>query len=218
MFRIALAVVLATPVLAQASTFTITGADCPSPTTWAGSGFTPSGNIQIVSSTDVGADSLTVGGCVVTTGLAAPTARAVMAADASGNLAFNPNLPSAACGMFMQIVDLTTCTVSDIAQMPAQNWFKVGSYNVGDGASWVGAPATYTCKEACAEHFGAGDYACSTITNKLTATAKNTGYAIGGCGINDDDYKVGATYVPGSFSSWTQDNCTFDDTNYCYVR
>ena len=180
----------------------------------------PSATGQLYTGGAAGADVIAAGPCAGTvSGLAVPVARGPStAADGAGAFVLTPTLPVAGCGLPAQVLDESTCTFTNVANLPSQNWFRVGSYNVGDGLAWGGAPPTYSCQEACSEIFGApaAEYYCSTATKKLPRDAKNTGYAIGGCGVNSDTFKVGVTYVPGSYSAYTQDNCTSNDKNYCW--
>jgi hypothetical protein len=96
----------------------------------------------------------------------------------------------------------------------------VGQYNVINGPAWGGNPPTYTCQEACALLFGgiASQYACSTSNANITNTANETCYAVGGCQIKAENYKLSANYNCGvagcSCSAYTQDNC--NGVNYCW--
>lgn len=81
---------------------------------------TPNGAFAVISSTALGTDAIPYGACMgATTGLASPTLIAVQAAGGSGGFATQPiTLPPSACGSWVQVVDLTSCMMSQPQQIP----------------------------------------------------------------------------------------------------
>ncbi len=105
---------------------------CPGKTLLTVTSATPSADVRLLSGTTTGGDVIVVDGCTVTTGLASPVARKLAAADASGNLNMSPTLGAGACGMFMQALDVTTCTLSAASQIPLAGQ-SVGPDMTADG-------------------------------------------------------------------------------------
>lgn len=180
---------------------------------------------QLYTGDGPGADTITSGPCAgASSGLINPVARGpATAADAYGNFVLAPNLPVAGCGMTAQVLDQSTCTVGDVGNLPSQNWFLSGSYEVMDGPSWTINPATYTGNEACALLFGGGDteYHSSTKTSKVT----NSNY-LDGWGDSqyctkpkNETWKKSETYDCGaaacSYSAYVLDH-SCNVTNYCW--
>lgn len=102
---------------AQASDVDIAGG-CPGKTLISGSGLSASSNVRVLSGSGVGGDVISTDGCVVTTGLAGPVARALATSDVFGNLQMGPRLGAGACGMYIQLLDVATCTLSDAESVP----------------------------------------------------------------------------------------------------
>lgn len=91
------------------------GGVCPGKTTLTVSGLSASGNFAILTGTSLGAAAVPAGPCAgaalgISGGLAyrPPTHRL----DAAGNAALSPTLPAGACGLWVQVLDLTTCAVT----------------------------------------------------------------------------------------------------------
>lgn len=86
---------------------------CPGTVQISLSGATPSGSVAFAYG-PAGAFTLPPGPCAGTMlDISSPTLAGIIASDASGNIAIAPNLPSGLCGLTLQAVDLTTCSVSN---------------------------------------------------------------------------------------------------------
>ncbi len=94
-------------------TLTLTGA-CPGSVTVDVSNVTPSGSVALVYG-PAGTFVIPNGPCAGTVlAIGAPTLAGIYPADATGHLNLvTPPLPSAFCGLTVQAVDVTTCTVSN---------------------------------------------------------------------------------------------------------
>ncbi len=99
------------------------------------------------------------------------------------------------------------------------------NYDVDDGPLWGTNPPVYSCLDACALLFGgvAGDYQCSTSSEAIDHLANASTYAVGGCQIVAEEYKLdqGGGYDCGfegcSTSAYVSDNC-IGGTNYCWPQ
>lgn len=106
---------------AQAQTFAAVG-ECPGTIDLSITGMTPRGQVAIVSSTGTGAFVVPNGQpCAGTqlglssTGIAL---RTVLPANASGSLSLSPAVPGAACGLALQALDVSTCTLTPVEFLP----------------------------------------------------------------------------------------------------
>lgn len=125
---------------------------CPGKTLLSGTGATPSNSVRVLSGAAPGGDAIVVDGCSVTTGLAAPVARKLTTADAAGNANMSPSLGAGACGMWLQLLDVATCTLSGTEQIPlagqsvgpdmtAEGWTQCQGYY--DTATGTEIPAAW---------------------------------------------------------------------------
>ncbi len=91
------------------------GGLCPGPITIDISGITPGGHFMILHGLGPGTDVIPMGRCGGTvTGLAGVRKSPIFTADAFGNALFTPVFSDAACARSMQVMDPTTCTLSEI--------------------------------------------------------------------------------------------------------
>jgi len=95
-------------------TLTLTGT-CPGLVTFDVTGSTPFGGVAVVYGA---AGSFTLGGgaCAgLTLGIGAPNVAGVFAADVNGDVTFSANIPSGACGLSVQAVDIGACEPTNAA-------------------------------------------------------------------------------------------------------
>lgn len=91
----------------------ITGS-CPGPMTVSVTGATASGSIAIAYG-NAGSFIIPGGGCAgVNLAISSPTLAGFFTADASGNLTLSPTVPAALCGLTVQVVDMSSCTASNV--------------------------------------------------------------------------------------------------------
>lgn len=122
-----LSILLASAALAQS--LSITGT-CPGATEIQADGLTPGGSYSVLAAPSAGSTSLTGGPCAGTpTGLDAPSRRAGGVASPAGFALLSPSLPAAACGRAMQILDMNTCALTQVAALPG------GTDADGDGSA-----------------------------------------------------------------------------------
>jgi hypothetical protein len=96
----------------------LTGA-CPGPAGLLLSGFTPGGAVALAGSRFVGATLIPTGPCAGRSlGLAAPWLLATPTASPAGTVSLDRVLPPAACGWFLQAVDLGTCEIASPMRVP----------------------------------------------------------------------------------------------------
>jgi hypothetical protein len=81
---------------------------------------TPGGNLALAVSSSLG--SFVIPGSFVCSGTVlglggTPTLVAYLSADINGNASLSSNLPPGVCGWYVQVVDLSTCTSSNVAQL-----------------------------------------------------------------------------------------------------
>jgi len=112
----------------------------------------------------------------------------------------------------------TTISIGDDVPAPlaGPTYEYIGSFRVSNGAYWFASPPCYTAREAAALIFGGQptDYAISVSSNTtdpstITHTAYLDGYGSGiylGSNPQSEDFKVGTTYVSGSFSALVHDH------------
>ncbi|MBL1216044.1 MAG: hypothetical protein D8M59_00950 [Planctomycetes bacterium] len=103
---------------AQELTLTITG-DCPGRVTGEVTGATPFGEVAILYSRKTGnfvlPNSFPCAGTEL--GLGRPVLYEIEHANADGYMHEDEHLQGGACGLFVQCVDLETCTLSNVAQI-----------------------------------------------------------------------------------------------------
>lgn len=105
-------------VLGDAPTLTINGA-CPGTITLSVTGGTPSGSIALISSASQGNSSVPAGSCAGTPlDLSSPSLLAIVPLDANGGFSIQRNVAAALCGRFIQVLDLSSCQTSNVAQIP----------------------------------------------------------------------------------------------------
>lgn len=93
---------------------------CPGPVTVTVSGANPGATIAVAWSTSTGTFTIPRGGCAGTVlGLSSPSLLAFMTADAGGNASLTGAAPGAACGAFVQVVDLSDCSTSTVETVPS---------------------------------------------------------------------------------------------------
>jgi hypothetical protein len=208
---------------AQAQTFSTSG-DCPGSATLSAV-ISPSATGQLYTGDGPGSDLILSGPCAgVSSGLTNPVPRGpATAADAYGNFTLAPSLPVVGCGILAQVIDQSTCTGTNVANLPSQNWFLTGSYKITDGQSWMLNPPTYTGNEACALLFGGVDteYHSSTGTSKVTKSNYLDGWADSQycTKAKSETWKKSDFYNCGaggcSYSAYVMDHfCT--GPNYCW--
>jgi hypothetical protein len=91
----------------------ITGS-CPGPMTVSVTGATAFGSIAIAYG-NTGSFTIPGGGCAgVNLAISSPTLAGFFNADGSGNLTLTPNVPSGLCGRTVQVVDMSSCTASNV--------------------------------------------------------------------------------------------------------
>jgi len=95
---------------------------CPGTIQVAITGATPFGAIAIATSPSMGNLVVPVGPCTGTvTGLGGGgglTLWPQIVANGAGNAIFTPNVPAGACGLYAQVLDISTCTPSNVGQIP----------------------------------------------------------------------------------------------------
>ncbi len=98
----------------------VIGGSCPGPVTMDVTGLTPFGTYLLIGGLAAGTTPIPSGACVGDTSGLGPTVKAIRtaAADAAGELHMTPNLAAGPCGKWMQIVDETTCTLTNPAIVP----------------------------------------------------------------------------------------------------
>lgn len=104
--------------LGLASELSVTGA-CPGVVDLVATGLTPSGKVAVVTGDAPGADLIPGGACAGgISGVSGLVYRGRFTADAAGGLARSPTVGAPDCGTVIQLVDLTTCTPTDVASFP----------------------------------------------------------------------------------------------------
>ena len=92
---------------------------CPGEVTFTGSELTPFGEAGAYYSAKAGAHLLTEGPCAgAVLDLESPGRIRVVVADESGTGSVTRTADDAKCGLFVQLIDATTCLTSDVVQMP----------------------------------------------------------------------------------------------------
>jgi len=86
---------------------------CPGPVQISLSGATPNGSVAFAYGLS-GSFVLPPGSCMGTVlDISSPTLAAIIGADGGGSIALAPALPAGLCGLTLQAVDLTSCSVSN---------------------------------------------------------------------------------------------------------
>lgn len=92
--------------------------DCPGDIDIEASQLTPNGQVALIWSDSEGTSVVTGQTCTNTQlDLDNPAVLALFNADANGVLAFTQNVPSTACGLFLQVVDATSCETSNVVEL-----------------------------------------------------------------------------------------------------
>jgi len=97
---------------------------CPGPIDVTITGATPFGTVATATSPNPGSYIVPSGPCNgMQTGLsgAGLAERTQVVADGAGYANFTPNVPEAACGLYGQVFNVTTCEPSNVVQLPANN-------------------------------------------------------------------------------------------------
>ncbi|HZQ70281.1 MAG TPA: PQQ-binding-like beta-propeller repeat protein [Terriglobales bacterium] len=109
---------LALSVNGGGPSLSVTGA-CPGSATLKLTGLTPNGTAQIYASKRAGSTTLTGGACSGTVlGLSRARLFGSKTADANGVVTLPRNLNGNSCGAFVQGIDITSCGVSNITNLP----------------------------------------------------------------------------------------------------
>ena len=92
---------------------------CPGSVTIDILGATPNGKVAIAWSRSLGGATIPRGVCAGTeVDLSDPRLLAMVTADSGGGYSATPSLPPGACGAYLQAVDLESCAVSNVNQIP----------------------------------------------------------------------------------------------------
>ena len=103
-------------ILSPGPTLEITG-PCPGPVTIAGSGFTPGERIAVYRGSGTGFPAVPGGACAgAASGFGSFIKfHGILTADALGEVSISPTVPSGACGQGMQMQQLDTCVLTNVA-------------------------------------------------------------------------------------------------------
>ena len=92
---------------------------CPGLTTFTMTGLTPNASAQLYAGKTKGSTTLTSGSCSGTVlGLARARLLTTKTSDATGKVTFQRNVNSNMCGIFAQAIDLTSCGLSNLTNLP----------------------------------------------------------------------------------------------------
>ena len=92
---------------------------CPGTANVDVSGLTPYGNFAVLTASAPGTAPVTAGSCSgAMTDLDAFTFRGLFSADAVGAASLTPNLNSGACGLYVQMLDVSSCALTNVDQVP----------------------------------------------------------------------------------------------------
>jgi len=92
---------------------------CPGNLDVAVSGAAPNGAVAFILSSSEGTSNVPSGSCAGTElGLNSPSLLTVLTADANGEILFGRQVSEGNCGRFLQILDLASCTPSNVDQIP----------------------------------------------------------------------------------------------------
>lgn len=92
---------------------------CPGPLTLTMTGMTPNGPLKVLSSSQTGSVAVPAGPCAGTASGLGPSnlrLRANLTADANGEASLNVTLPRAACASYEQVLDVGSCTFTNVTQ------------------------------------------------------------------------------------------------------
>ena len=96
----------------------ITGT-CPGVVTVRGTNLTPSGSVAVLSGTGPGNDVIPVGPCAgVSTNVSGLAFRGLFSANGNGVLSRSPTLGGGLCGAGVQLLDVATCTLTNVDLIP----------------------------------------------------------------------------------------------------
>ncbi|MFT4623473.1 MAG: hypothetical protein ACI8PZ_002129 [Myxococcota bacterium] len=111
---------LAFATTANAQSLDMTG-DCPGAVDISASGLTPGGAaVFLLGAVGEGSDVIGVGSCAGTaTGLAGMRFGARVIADGAGNAAFSPSIPDGRCDTPVQVLDVSSCGMSNVTSANA---------------------------------------------------------------------------------------------------
>lgn len=155
---------------ATAGVFDVTIAGtCPGPVTVTVTGATPGGQVGIGWSTSTGSFTIPSGPCSGTVmGLSSPSLLAMVTADGSGTATLSGTAPSAACGAFVQAVDITTCGTSGIGTVPS-----AGGYTFPSAGSAVVGSVGFIDAESCGYFWSMsrGDSVTETFAGPASITS-----------------------------------------------
>jgi hypothetical protein len=203
---------------------------CPGPTTYEASNLTPGGKFAVLHGSGLGAAALAGGPCPgLVTGMTGVTVLGTGKADRNG-YGFSSVIP-AACGGYVQAMDVTTCTLSPavsagIPSCLAVKTAAVGSFVISAGPPWSAAGTkAMSCLDTCARLNGgvASDYQCSSVAGAVDGKSFVDGWG---------DSQYCATAVPEGFKKGGSTNCGSvgcyysayvadhgcASTNYCWTR
>jgi hypothetical protein len=117
-FALFAAIVL--PTMAYAGPIVDASGPCPGPAEIGFAGFSPGGNVAVITAASEGSFMVPVGPCAGTeVGLDAPSYRGSWGADGLGRVMLTPTLSAGACGLLVQGLDLDTCQLSNIGEVGA---------------------------------------------------------------------------------------------------
>ena len=121
LIRTILGLVLAFPTIAAAADIEISGV-CPGPVDFVITGAEPGAQVAILTANAPGG-ALTPGGpcpgAPLPIGPAGLAFRTAVPADASGAVSIRPSIPAPACGLYVSVLDLTSCEASEPMMIPA---------------------------------------------------------------------------------------------------
>lgn len=91
---------------------------CPGQMSFDVYGVTPFGNVGVGVGPTLGSDVITAGPCAgLVTGLGGATpAYTFVDADGDGEIHLSPNVTTTYCGQYVQVIDRSTCTISNVEQ------------------------------------------------------------------------------------------------------
>ncbi|MFT4627275.1 MAG: hypothetical protein ACI8PZ_005957 [Myxococcota bacterium] len=115
MRTLVLTVAALAPIAAHAVPALDVSGSCPGEVTIEMSGLTPGGNATLLFGPAAGADAIPAGACRgVETGLSpARWILTVPDSDLDGSITFSPTVPPTACDKLLQVLDASTCTLSE---------------------------------------------------------------------------------------------------------
>ena len=135
--------------LAGGASLDIDGAGCPGDVTVTVTGATPGGTIAFLRGLDIGSDVVARGACAGSVSNLAGLRfmGAVTDGDGDGVHTFTPTLPDGSCSAQVQVLDMTTCSftnVIDLSSLGGPVWSgewdvtpASGAYINGDDPSWA---------------------------------------------------------------------------------